>query len=264
MSEFEVPEFEYLGYEVEGQVALVTVRRPQALNALNQDVLLELAEVTEVIAQDPRVRVAIFTGEGRAFVAGADIGEIAALEDVFAAREFAILGQSVFNEIAALPLPTIAAINGYALGGGLELALACDLRVASHKARLGLPEVGLGIIPGFGGTQRLPRLLGRGRALDLIYTGRHVTAEEALSLGLVNRVGEDALETARELAALILKNAPVALALAKEAVGRGENLDLQEALEIEADLFGMACATQDMREGTRAFLEKRTPEFKGA
>ncbi|RIH83418.1 Short-chain-enoyl-CoA hydratase [Meiothermus luteus] len=260
---FEAPEFEHLSYQVEDRVAIVTLRRPQALNALNQDVLVELANVTEVIAQDPEVRVAIFTGEGRAFVAGADIGEIAALEDVFAAREFAILGQSVFNEIAALPLPTIAAINGYALGGGLELALACDLRVASTKARLGLPEVGLGIIPGFGGTQRLPRLLGRGRALDLIFTGRHLSAEEALSLGLVNRVGEDALETAKELAAAILKNGPIALALAKEAVGRGENLDLQEALEIEADLFGLACATQDMREGTRAFLEKRTPQFKG-
>lgn len=259
----EAPEFEHLSYQVEDRVAIVTLRRPQALNALNQDALIELADVVEVIAQDPEVRVAIFTGEGRAFVAGADIGEIAALQDVFAAREFAILGQSVFNEIAALPLPTIAAINGYALGGGLKLALACDLRVASTKARLGLPEVGLGIIPGFGGTQRLPRLVGRGRALDLIFTGRHLSAEEALSLGLVNRVGEDALETAKELAAVILRNGPVALALAKEAVGRGENLDLQEALEIEADLFGLACATQDMREGTRAFLEKRTPQFRG-
>jgi enoyl-CoA hydratase len=173
------------------------------------------------------------------------------------------MGQSVFNEIAALPVPSIAAINGYALGGGLELALACDLRVASHEAKLGLPEVGLGIIPGFGGTQRLPRLVGWGRAFDLIFTGRHVGADEALSLGLVNRVGEDALETAKELARVILKNAPVALALAKEAVTRGEGLDLQEALEIEADLFALACATQDMREGTKAFLEKRPAQFKG-
>ncbi len=261
--ELEVPEFEHLTYQVEDHIGVVTIRRPQALNALNQDVLMELAAVSEVITQDPQVRVAIFTGEGRAFVAGADITQIAGLEDVFAAREFAILGQSVFNEIAALPLPTIAALNGFALGGGLELALACDLRVASRKAKLGLPEVGLGLIPGFGGTQRLPRLIGRGRALDLIFTGRHVPAEEALSLGLVNRVGEDALGTAKELAAVILKNGPVALALAKEAVGRGENLDLQEALEIEADLFGLACATQDMREGTRAFLEKRPAQFKG-
>jgi len=261
--ELDMPEFEYLTYRVEDGMGIVTISRPQALNALNQDLLIELASVCEVITQDPEVKVAIFTGEGKAFVAGADIGQIASLQDVFAAREFAIMGQSVFNEIAALPVPSIAAINGYALGGGLELALACDLRVASHKARLGLPEVGLGIIPGFGGTQRLPRLVGWGRAFDLIFTGRHVGAEEALSLGLLNRVGEDALETAKELARAILKNAPVALALAKEAVTRGEGLDLREALEIEADLFALACATQDMREGTKAFLEKRPAQFKG-
>jgi enoyl-CoA hydratase len=258
-----MPEFEFLTYRVEENLGIVTLTRPQALNALNQEVLIELAAVTEIISEDRVVRAAIFTGEGKAFVAGADISEIADLQDVFAAREFAILGQSVFNEIAALPIPSIAAINGFALGGGLELALACDLRVASHKAKLGLPEVGLGIIPGFGGTQRLPRLVGRGRAFDLIFTGRHVTGEEALGLGLVNRVGEDALQTAKELATAILKNGPVALALAKEAVGRGENLDLQEALEVEADLFGLACATRDMREGTRAFLDKRPAQFKG-
>jgi len=261
--DLEVPEFEFLSYTVEDSLGIVTIRRPQALNALNQDLLMELAAVTDVITQDPEVRVALFTGEGRAFVAGADIAQIAEVQDVFAARELAILGQSVLGEIAALPVPTIAAINGFALGGGLELALACDIRVASKTAKLGLPEVGLGIIPGYGATQRLPRLIGRGRALDLIFTGRHVPAEEALSLGLVNRVGEDALEAAKELARAILKNGPVALALAKESVGRGENLDLQEALEIEADLFGLACATKDMREGTRAFLEKRTAQFRG-
>lgn len=259
----EVPEFQYLSYTVGGGIATVTIRRPDALNALNQDVLLELAQVSEVIAEDPEAKVAIFTGEGRAFVAGADINQIAGIADVFAAREFALLGQAVFNEIAALPLPTIAAVNGFALGGGLELALACDLRVASQKAKLGLPEVGLGIIPGFGGTQRLPRLIGRGRALDLIFTARHVPAEEALQLGLVNRVAEDALQAAQELAQQILKNGPVALALAKESVSRGENLDLAEALEIEADLFGLACQTQDMKEGTKAFLEKRAANFKG-
>lgn len=259
----EIPEFEHLSYEVEEGIALVTLRRPEALNALSQDLLQELAEVAEVIHQDPEVRVAIFTGEGKAFAAGADLKEIAALKDPFMAREYALLGQQVFAEIAALPLPTIAAINGYALGGGLELALACDLRVASKEAKLGLPEVGLGLIPGFGGTQRLPRLVGRGRALDLIFTGRHVSAEEALSLGLVNRVGEDALEEAKKLAQKIMKNAPIALALAKESVVRGEGLDLAEALEIEADLFGYASATEDMKEGVRAFLEKRAPNFKG-
>ncbi len=259
----EVPEFEFLRYRVEEGIAWVTFTRPKALNALAADVLREIAEVTEVIAEDPGVRVAVFTGEGKAFVAGADISEINALEDVFVGREFALAGQEVMNHIAALPVPTIAAINGYALGGGLELALACDLRVATKKAKLGLPEVGLGLIPGFGGTQRLPRLVGVGRALDLILSGRHVPAEEALQLGLVNRVSDDAVAAARELAQQIMKNSPVALALAKEAVARGADVPLPEALEIEADLFGMTTTTHDMREGTAAFLEKRAPEFKG-
>ncbi|XOB99243.1 enoyl-CoA hydratase/isomerase family protein [Deinococcota bacterium DY0809b] len=259
----EVPEFEFLRYEVSEGIAWVTFARPGALNALAADVLREIAEVTEVIAEDPEVKVAVFTGEGKAFVAGADISEINALKDVFIGREFALAGQEVMNHIAALPVPTIAAINGYALGGGLELALACDLRVAAKKAKLGLPEVGLGLIPGFGGTQRLPRLVGVGRAFDLILTGRHVPAEEALALGLVNRVADDAVAAARELAGQIMKNSPVALALAKEAVARGADVPLPEALEIEADLFGMTVTTHDMREGTAAFLEKRAPEFRG-
>ncbi len=260
----ELPDFEYLRYEVKENIAWVTFTRPKALNALAADVLTEIAEVTEVIAEDPEVKVAIFTGEGKAFVAGADISEINALKDVFIGREYSLGGQEVMNHIAALPVPTIAAINGYALGGGLELALACDLRVAAAGAKLGLPEVGLGLIPGFGGTQRLPRLIGgAGRALDLILTGRHVAAEEALQLGLVNRVADDVVAAAAELAGQIMKNSPVALALAKEAVARGIDVPLPEALEIEADLFGMACTTHDMREGTTAFLEKRAPEFKG-
>ena len=259
----EIPETEHLSYEVEDGTALVTLKRPEALNALSQSLLEELAEIPELVQQDPEVRAVIFTGEGKAFAAGADLKEIAAIKDPFMGREYALFGQRVFAEIAALPVPTIAAINGYALGGGLELALACDLRVAAKTAKLGLPEVGLGLIPGFGGTQRLPRLIGRGRALDLIFTGRHVDAEEALFLGLVNRVAEDALEEAKKLAQKILKNAPIALALAKESVVRGEGLDLAEALEIEADLFGYAAATEDMKEGVRAFLEKRPPSFKG-
>ncbi len=259
----ELPEFQHLSYQVESGAAIVTIKRPQALNALSQDLMAEIAEVADVIIQDPEVQVVIFTGEGKAFVAGADIAELSEIKDAFAARESATFGQAVMGEISSLPVPTIAAINGYALGGGLELALACDLRVASTKAKLGLPEVGLGLIPGYGGTQRLPRLIGRGRALDLIFTGRHVSAEEALSLGIVNRVAEDALAAAKELAAAIRKNAPLALALAKESVTRGEGLELAQALEVEADLFGFAATTQDMREGTRAFLEKRAPEFKG-
>ena len=259
----EIPEFEHLSYEVEEGIALVTLKRPEALNALSQSLLEELAEIPELVQQDPEVRAVLFPGDGKAFAAGADLKEIAAIKDPFMGREYALFGQRVFAEIAALPVPTIAAINGYALGGGLELALACDLRVAAKTAKLGLPEVGLGLIPGFGGTQRLPRLIGRGRALDLIFTGRHVDAEEALFLGLVNRVAEDALEEAKKLAQKILKNAPIALALAKESVVRGEGLDLAEALEIEADLFGYAAATEDMKEGVRAFLEKRPPSFKG-
>ena len=259
----EIPEFEHLSYEVEEGIALVTLKRPEALNALSQSLLEELAEIPELVQQDPEVRAVIFTGEGKAFAAGADLKEIAAIKDPFMGREYALFGQRVFAEIAALPVPTIAAINGYALGGGLELALACDLRVAAKTAKLGLPEVGLGLIPGFGGTQRLPRLIGRGRALDLIFTGRHVDAEEALCPGRVHRGAEDALEEAKKLAQKILKNAPIALALAKESVVRGEGLDLAEALEIEADLFGYAAATEDMKEGVRAFLEKRPPSFKG-
>jgi enoyl-CoA hydratase len=259
----DIPDFELINYTVQDHLAIVSINRPDALNALNMDVFMELAGAVDVISQDPDVKAAIFTGQGKAFAAGADIAQVAALEDVFAAREFSILGQSVMSEIGALPVPSIAAINGFALGGGLELALACDLRVASTKAKLGMPEVGLGLIPGFGGTQRLPRLIGRGRALDLILTGRHLAAEEALSLGLVNRVAEDALEAAKELARSIITNGPVALALAKEALGRGEGLDLQDALEVEADLFGLASATKDMKEGTKAFLEKRPARFIG-
>ena len=185
------------------------------------------------------------------------------LGEGFNAREQALTGQDVMNSLAALPMPTIAAINGFALGGGLELSLACDLRVASPQAKLGLPEVGLGIIPGYGGTQRLSRLIGMGRAMDIIMTGRHVAAEEALGLGLVNRVEEDPLASSLALAEQCLKNGPVALGLAKEAVVRGADLTLSQGLEVEADLFAFACTTQDAQEGMRAFLEKRAAEFQG-
>ena len=165
--------------------------------------------------------------------------------------------------LANMPVPTIAAINGFAFGGGLELALACDLRVAQQGARMGLPEVGLGLIPGYGGTQRLPRLIGPSRAMDLIFTGRHVEADEALQLGLVNRVADNALATAMELARQMLANAPISLGVAKEAITRGLAADLERGLEIEADLFGFITTTRDMKEGTSAFLEKRKPEFSG-
>jgi enoyl-CoA hydratase len=262
-TEEEGPEFQYLRYEVEANLATVTIDRPDALNALNHELILELGLALDLAEADLDVRALIVTGVGRAFVAGADIENLQRLGDGFSGREASLAGQDLMNSLAALPFPTIAAINGYALGGGLELALAADLRVAAEGAKLGLPEVQLGLIPGYGGTQRLPRLIGLGRALDLILTGRHVGAEEALSLGLVNRVTEDALAGARELARACLNNAPIALGLAKEAVVRGLDVTLPQGLEIEADLFGMVTTTDDMKEGTAAFLEKRSPDFKG-
>ena len=256
-------EFNFLEYEVAERTAIITVNRPDALNALNGDLLFELSVAFELAEADIEVHALIITGTGRAFIAGADIGNLQKLNDAFSGREASLSGQDVMNTLAALPFPTVAAINGFALGGGLELALAADLRVASQEARLGLPEVGLGLIPGYGGTQRLPRLVGMGRALDLIFTGRHVGADEALELGLVNRVGEDALGTAKDLVAQMLKNAPVALGLAKEAVVRGLDVTLNQGLEVEADLFGIVTTTEDMKEGTAAFLEKRAAEFQG-
>lgn len=255
--------FELLGYEVEQRVATVTIERPDALNALNGELMLELGLAFELAEADLNVGALIITGSGKAFAAGADIANLSELADGFSGREAALAGQDLMNTLAALPFPTIAAVNGFALGGGLELALAADMRVASSKAKLGLPEVGLGLIPGYGGTQRLPRLVGAGRALDLILTGRHVDAQEALSLGLVNRVADDALEAAGELARQCLKNGPIALGLAKEAVVRGLDVTLPQGLEIEADLFGMATTTEDMQEGTSAFLEKREADFQG-
>ncbi len=256
-------ELRTLRFEVTDEVAVITIDRPDALNALSSEVLYELGVAFELAQADLGVRALVITGSGRAFVAGADVGSLQGLSDGFSGREGALAGQDVMNTLAALPMPTVAAINGFALGGGLELALAADLRVASKTAKLGLPEVGLGLIPGYGGTQRLPRLIGQGRAFDLIFTGRHVGADEALQLGLVNRVVDDALAGAMELAQLTLKNAPVALGLAKEAVVRGLELGLSQGLEVEADLFGMALLTEDAKEGMSAFLEKRAAAFKG-
>ena len=264
MTQFEEYEFRHVQIDQHGPLAVLTVNRQGALNALNGETLSELAQVTDIVAENAEISVLIITGGGdKAFVAGADISELAQLEGVFAGREMALAGQDVMHGIATLPIPTIAAINGYALGGGLELALACDVRVASGKARLGLPEVSLGLLPGFGGTQRLSRLIGSGRALDLMLTARQVTAEEALSMGLVNYVADNALERARELAEQMLKNAPIALSLVKEAVRRGLDTTLELGLEVEADMFGMCVATQDFKEGTAAFLAKRRASFRG-
>ncbi|WP_339095872.1 enoyl-CoA hydratase/isomerase family protein [Deinococcus sp. VB343] len=257
-------EFENITLDQHGPIAVLTVNRPKALNALNGQTLQEIALAAELIANDPEVGALILTGAGdKAFVAGADISELAALEGPFAGRDMSLLGQDAMTQVSNLPIPVIAAINGYALGGGLELALCCDIRVASPRAKLGLPEVTLGLLPGFAGTQRLPRLIGAGRALDLMLTARQVGAEEALSMGLVNYVADDPLQKARELAEGMVKHGPLALSLVKEAVRRGLATDLEGGMEIEADLFGMAFATSDFKEGTKAFLEKRKPEFKG-
>lgn len=256
-------EFAYLEYGVDAHIATITIRRESALNALDDDVMTELAVAIELAEVDVAVRALVVTGAGRAFVAGADLANIERIQDAFAGREFSLAGQDLMNALSALPFPTIAAINGFALGGGLELALACDLRVAARGAKLGLPEVTRGVFPGYGGTQRLSRLIGQGRALDLILTGRHVDADEALQLGIVNRVVDDALEGALDLARTVVKNAPVALGLAKEAVNRGLDVTLPQGLEVEADLFGMVTTTDDAKEGVRSFFEKRAADFEG-
>jgi len=258
-------ELKTLLYTVEDGIAVVKINRPKVLNALNQQVMDDLESVMLEIKDNPLVKGAIITGEGeKAFVAGADIQEIANL-DPTAGFQFALRGQRVFRLIETLSKPVIAAINGFALGGGCELAMSCTLRVASEKARLGQPEVNLGIIPGYGGTQRLARLVGKGRALDLLITGRMIDADEALSWGLVNRVvaPERLMDEAKELLKLVLSKGPLAVSYAITALDRGLEVGLEEGLRIEAELFGLSCATEDMKEGTKAFLEKRKAEFKG-
>ncbi len=258
---------ELLKYEVlDGGVAVVTVNRPDKLNALNAQVMRELGEVVSEIERDSAVRGVIVTGSGeKAFVAGADIRELSQLTPV-TGRDFAAAGQAVFGRLEALTKPVVAAVNGYALGGGCELALACHMRVASETARLGLPEVSLGILPGFGGTQRLVRLVGRGRALELILTGDPVDAAEAHRIGLVNRVvpAAELMAAAESLIRKILTRGPLAVGLAIRATLQADDGALSTGLAREADLFGLVCATQDFREGTAAFLEKRKPAFQGA
>jgi enoyl-CoA hydratase len=249
----------------EGRTALITVNRPQVLNALNSQTLIELGQAITDVRSDASVRVVVITGTGeKAFVAGADIGELAALSPSDA-RTHARLGQGVFDAIEQLGKPSIAAINGFALGGGCELAMACTLRVAADTARLGQPEINLGILPGFAGTQRLTRLVGKGAALDLLLTGRHVTAEEAHRLGLVTRVvpAAELMATVSALAAELAAKAPIAMQYLLEAVQRGGEIPFDDAAVLEASLFGLAFSTADMHEGTRAFLDKRKPAFKG-
>lgn len=257
--------FENLRVEDRGdRLFVVTVDRPKVLNALNDQTIGELHCCFGSLAEDSNVGAVILTGGGeKAFVAGADIRELAEQTPFEAARR-ARAGQAAFDRIERLGKPVVAAIGGYALGGGLELALACHVRIASSRAKLGLPEVSLGIIPGFGGTQRLPRLIGRGNALRAILSGDPLGADEALRVGLVEQVVEpdELLPAAEKLARRCLERGPVALRFALDAVLRGEGVDLGEGLEIEADLFGLISATADVREGMNAFLEKRSPNFK--
>jgi enoyl-CoA hydratase len=258
-------DYDNLLFEVNEQIARITFNRPNVLNALNRKTMDELGDCLKKVRADDAIRVVILTGAGeKAFIAGADINELSQQSPVDG-REFTLYGQEIIHRLETLGKPAIAAINGFALGGGCELALACTLRIASRNAKLGQPEVKLGIIPGYGGSQRLPRLCGKGVAHELILTGEMITAEEALRVGLVNRVVEPAelLATAEAIAKKIIANAPLAVKYALEAVERGMEMPQEEGLYLEATLFGLCCATQDMREGTRAFLEKRPPKFEG-
>jgi enoyl-CoA hydratase len=261
----ELPQSENLIVEREGGVAVVTVNRPKLLNALNSQTLDELRRTMLAFQRDADVRAVVITGAGeKAFMAGADINELAVLTPVDG-RSYALRGQHVLNLIEHLGKPVIAAINGYAVGGGCELAMACTLRIAADTARLGQPEINLGIIPGYGGSQRLARLVGSGRALELLLTGDQIPAAEALRIGLVNRVvpAAELMSEVRALASKLASKAPVAVRYILDAVSRGMQMSLGEAQALEASLFGLVASTDDMREGTSAFLQKRQPEFKG-
>lgn len=251
--------------EKKAAIAYVTVNRPKVLNALNMATMEELRVAFTDIQADASIRVAILTGSGeKAFIAGADIGELSK-NDAVRGKEYTHRGQSVLDLIENLGKPVIACINGFALGGGCELAMACTMRLASENAKLGQPEVKLGIIPGYGGSQRLPRLVGKGLAMQLVLTGEMITAQEAHRIGLLNEVTAVAelIPRAQAIAQKIIANAPLAVQYALEAVNHGMEMTLAEGLYLEAALFGVCCATEDKQEGTTAFLEKRAPQFKG-
>ena len=257
--------FENILLEKKNSIAYVTINRPKVLNALNMATMEELRAAFHDIKNDDGVRVVILTGSGeKAFVAGADISEFA-VQDAVMGKKYAHRGQSVLNLIENLGKPVIACINGFALGGGCELALACTMRLASENAKLGQPEVKLGIIPGYGGSQRLPRLVGKGLAMQHILAGEMISAQEAHRIGLVNEVTAVAqlIPRAEAIAAKIIANAPLAVQYAMEAVNKGMEMTLAEGLFLEASLFGVCCASEDKKEGTAAFLEKRAAAFKG-
>ncbi len=259
-------DLEYVRVEWDGDLAVVTVDRQEKLNALNAEVVREIGTVFEELRTDDDVRGVILTGAGdKAFVAGADIGELATMNSV-SGVQVSRDGQDVFRAIERFPKPVLAAVGGYALGGGCELALACHMRLASEGARFGLPEVGLGIIPGYGGTIRLARLVGLGRAIELTLTGDMVKADRALDIGLVSAVvpQENLLDEAKAFLRKVTKNGPVAVRMALESIYRGLDTATGEALDYESSLFGLLASTDDMKEGMQAFLEKRKPDFKGS
>ncbi|HTT67788.1 MAG TPA: enoyl-CoA hydratase-related protein [Gemmatimonadales bacterium] len=257
--------FDSLLVAVADGVATLTVNRPDKLNALNDRVVSELHQAAVALKQAPDVRGVVLTGAGpKAFVAGADIGDLAR-QGVLQGRERSLTGQAMLRAFEAMGKPVLAAVNGYCLGGGCELAMACHVRIASENAKFGQPEVKLGITPGYGGTQRLPRIVGRGNALHLLLTGEQIGAAEALRIGLVSRVvpADQLLAEADRLMRTILANGPLALRLTMEAVDRGLDVTLEEGLRLEADAFGLVAATDDMKEGLTAFLEKRPAKFQG-
>jgi enoyl-CoA hydratase len=257
--------FDNLLLERDGAIAVVTINRPKVLNALNSQTVDELRRVMLDLKRDDAVRAIVLTGAGeKSFVAGADINELA-VQTPTGGREHALTGQHVFDLIENLGKPVIAAINGFALGGGCELAMACTLRLAADSARLGQPEINLGLIPGYAGTQRLPRLVGKGKAMEMILTGAPIAADEAMRIGLVNRVvpAAELMAEARTLAAQLAAGAPVAMRYIINAVNKGMEMPFAEACQYEATLFGLVASTDDMREGTKAFLEKRKAAFKG-
>ncbi len=256
--------YQFLLFEVADRIATITVNRPDKLNALNDATIAELGRAIDEANSREDVAGVLLTGAGRAFVAGADISELESQSPLEAQRR-SRAGQNIFRRFETSPKPTVAALNGFTLGGGCELAMACHVRIASEKAKLGQPEVKLGIVPGYGGTQRLPRLVGRGAALRLLLTGEMIEASEAFRLGLVDQVTtpEALLDTARALLTAMVANAPLALAGCIEALDRGLDVDLEEGCTIESDFFGLLSSTADMKEGMRAFLEKRAPTFSG-
>ena len=257
--------YENILFEKKDGIATITFNRPKVLNALNRKTVEELQSALLDARDDASVRVLILTGAGeKAFVAGADIGELSQQTPVNG-KDFSLFGQGVFHLLETIGKPSICAINGFALGGGCELALTCSIRVASKNAKLGQPEVKLGILPGYGGSQRLTRLCGKGVAHELCLTGEMITAEEAMRIGLVNHIYEPAelLPAAEAMAKKIIANGPLAVKFTMEAIERGVGMPLEEGLFLEATLFAVACATEDMREGTKAFLEKRPAAFRG-